>query len=302
MERRIVINTVGPVWEGNQVWFILGGGAIFAAWPPLYAVAFSGFYLAMLLLLFALILRPVGFKFRSKLADPRWRTRGTAALFVGGAVPALVFGVAFGNLFLGLPFRFDELRARVHRQLLGAAQPVRAALRPGQRGDARHARRVYAALKVGPPMSAARRRWGAVAALVFVDRFHRGRRLDGGRIDGHRIRAGGRPLRSAPTRWTKEVALVPGAGSANFRAHAVLWLAAGARGRWPRRATWRCSALRRDGRHSCAARFARRGTILTAGVALFPFLMPSSTQPEPGPHGLGCLQQRTNTRHHAGGA
>ena len=73
MERRIVINTVGPVWEGNQVWLILGGGAIFAAWPPLYAVAFSGFYLAMLLLLLSLILRPVGFKFRSKLDGTRWR-------------------------------------------------------------------------------------------------------------------------------------------------------------------------------------------------------------------------------------
>src|SRR5208282_4667130 len=72
MDRRIMINTVGPVWEGNQVWFILGGGAIFAAWPPLYAVAFSGFYLAMLLLLLSMILRPVGFKFRSKLEDTSW--------------------------------------------------------------------------------------------------------------------------------------------------------------------------------------------------------------------------------------
>ncbi|MEN0100961.1 MAG: cytochrome d ubiquinol oxidase subunit II, partial [Brucella pseudogrignonensis] len=66
IERRIIINTIGPVWEGNQVWLILGGGAIFAAWPPLYAVSFSGFYLAMFAILFALILRPVGFKFRSK--------------------------------------------------------------------------------------------------------------------------------------------------------------------------------------------------------------------------------------------
>src|SRR5487761_2548586 len=72
-ERRIVINTVGPVWEGNQVWFILGGGAIFAAWPTLYAVAFSGFYLAMFLVLCALILRPVGFKYRSKMPGARWR-------------------------------------------------------------------------------------------------------------------------------------------------------------------------------------------------------------------------------------
>src|SRR5579884_2908139 len=95
VERRIVINTVGPVWEGNQVWLVLGGGAIFAAWPPLYAVAFSGFYLAMLLLLLALILRPVGFKFRSKLEGTRWRTTWDSALVAGGLVPALVFGVAF---------------------------------------------------------------------------------------------------------------------------------------------------------------------------------------------------------------
>jgi cytochrome d ubiquinol oxidase subunit II len=109
MERRIIINTVGPVWEGNQVWLILGGGAIFAAFPPLYAVAFSGFYLAMLLLLGSLILRPVGFKFRSKLAGTRWRTTWDTALFLGGLVPALVYGVAFGNVLQGAPFRFDDM-------------------------------------------------------------------------------------------------------------------------------------------------------------------------------------------------
>src|SRR5258707_10003837 len=106
-ERRVIINTVGPVWEGNQVWFILGGGAIFAAWPPLYAAAFSGFYFAMLLLLLALMLRPVGFKYRSKLENPSWRSFWDGALFVGGLVPALVFGVAFGNVLQGVPFRFD---------------------------------------------------------------------------------------------------------------------------------------------------------------------------------------------------
>lgn len=108
MDRRVMINTVGPVWEGNQVWLILGGGAIFAAWPALYAVAFSGFYLAMLLLLASLILRPVGFKYRSKLADTRWRNAWDTALFLGGLVPALVFGVAFGNALEGVPFRFDD--------------------------------------------------------------------------------------------------------------------------------------------------------------------------------------------------
>ncbi|MFD1332768.1 cytochrome d ubiquinol oxidase subunit II [Methylopila musalis] len=106
LERRVVINSVGPVWEGNQVWLILGGGAVFAAWPPLYAVSFSGFYLAMFAILFALILRPVGFKYRSKREDPRWRSGWDWALFVGGLVPALVTGVAVGNVLQGANFHF----------------------------------------------------------------------------------------------------------------------------------------------------------------------------------------------------
>ncbi len=99
-ERRALLASIEPVWEGNQVWFILAGGAVFAAWPLLYAASFSGLYLAMLLLLMAFILRPVGFTFRDKLADPRWRNVWDWALCVGGGVPALLFGVAFGNLFL----------------------------------------------------------------------------------------------------------------------------------------------------------------------------------------------------------
>ncbi|GHE90909.1 cytochrome d ubiquinol oxidase subunit II [Aliiroseovarius zhejiangensis] len=113
IERRVVINTVGPVWEGNQVWFILGGGAIFAAWPPLYAVSFSGFYLAMFVILAALIVRPVAFKYRSKRESARWRTAWDWALFAGGAVPALLFGVAVGNVLQGVPFELTpDLFAR----------------------------------------------------------------------------------------------------------------------------------------------------------------------------------------------
>ena len=108
IERRVAINTVGPVWEGNQVWFILGGGAIFAAWPPLYAVSFSGFYLAMFVVLAAFIVRPVAFKYRSKREGAAWRARWDWALFVGGAVPALLFGVAVGNVLLGVPFYLTE--------------------------------------------------------------------------------------------------------------------------------------------------------------------------------------------------
>ncbi|MDP9514180.1 cytochrome d ubiquinol oxidase subunit II [Pseudomonas protegens] len=107
-ERRVVINTIAPHWDGNQVWFITAGGALFAAWPMVYATAFSGFYWAMLLVLFALFVRPVGFDYRSKLPNSRWRSSWDWALCLGAVVPSLVFGVAFGNLFLGLPFQFDN--------------------------------------------------------------------------------------------------------------------------------------------------------------------------------------------------
>ncbi|HEX7639223.1 MAG TPA: cytochrome d ubiquinol oxidase subunit II, partial [Burkholderiaceae bacterium] len=108
-ERRVVINTIGPHWDGNQVWFITAGGAVFAAWPLVYATAFSGFYWALLAVLWALFFRPVGFDYRSKVHDPRWRAAWDWALFVGGAVPPLIFGVAFGNLLQGVPFGFDTM-------------------------------------------------------------------------------------------------------------------------------------------------------------------------------------------------
>jgi hypothetical protein len=123
-ERRQAINAIAPHWEGHQVWLILGGGAIFAAWPFVYAVSFSGFYLAMFLVLASLILRPVSFKYRSKHADPAWRSRWDMALFVGGFVPALVFGVAVGNVLAGAPFRFDsDLRMTYEGSLLGLFTP-----------------------------------------------------------------------------------------------------------------------------------------------------------------------------------
>ena len=111
MERRLIINTIGPVWESNQVWLILGAGAIFAAWPLLYAVAFSCLYLPMFVILTALIVRPVAFKFRSKLHSLKWRTFWDRCLFMSGAAPALLFGIVIGNVLQGIPFRFDaEMR------------------------------------------------------------------------------------------------------------------------------------------------------------------------------------------------
>ncbi|WP_428240608.1 cytochrome d ubiquinol oxidase subunit II [Gynuella sp.] len=123
-ERRVMINTIGPHWDGNQVWFITAGGAIFAAWPLIYATAFSGFYLALGLTLAALWMRPLGFDYRSKLPNRKWREFWDWALFAGGIVPALIFGVAFGNLLLGVPFSMDaNLKATYSGSFFGLLRP-----------------------------------------------------------------------------------------------------------------------------------------------------------------------------------
>ena len=172
MERRIAINTVGPVWEGNQVWFILGGGAIFAAWPALYAASFSGFYLAMFLVLATLILRPVGFKFRSKLEAPLWRSFWDWALFAGGVVP--VAGVRRG-VRQSVPRRAVQLRRRsalsFHHHAVLAAQSVCAAGGAGEPFDDRAAWRGWLNLKTEGSVQARARAIVPFAALVFAVLF-----------------------------------------------------------------------------------------------------------------------------------
>jgi cytochrome d ubiquinol oxidase subunit II len=102
-ERRVIINSIGPVWDGNEVWMITAGGALFAAFPHVYATLFSGFYMALFLMLVALIVRGVGFEFRSKDASPTWRNTWDWLIFFGSLVPALLWGVAVTNLIRGVP-------------------------------------------------------------------------------------------------------------------------------------------------------------------------------------------------------
>jgi len=102
-DRRVLINTIGPVWDGNEVWLIVAGGATFAAFPEWYATLFSGFYLALFLILAALIFRGVAFEFRGKDRSPKWRAWWDRAIFWGSAIPALLWGVAFANILRGVP-------------------------------------------------------------------------------------------------------------------------------------------------------------------------------------------------------
>jgi len=276
IERRVVINTVGPVWEGNQVWLILGGGAIFAAWPALYATAFSGFYLAMFLVLLALILRPVGFKFRSKFAGAGLRSFWDWALFVGGLVPALVFGVAFGNLFVGVPYGYDtDLRLHSDITLFGLLNPF--ALMAGLVSVAMlvlHGATWVAYKADGAPGLRARAviPWAAfVFAALFTAAGVWVLQLDGYRITS--VMAANGP--SNPL--AKTVARIAGGWWDNYSVHPWFWVApilayAGAAlAVLTRRApvlAWVCSAL------------VPVGVIATAGLSLFPFFLPSSTNPD----------------------
>ena len=278
IERRVAINTIGPVWEGNQVWLILGGGAIFAAWPPLYAAAFSGFYLAMLLLLGALILRPVGFKFRSKLESRVWRSVWDGALFLGGLVPALVFGVAFGNVLQGVPFRFDDtLRLSYTGGLLDLFNPFAllcglvSVLMITQHGA------TWLACKTEGEVRDRARRAGVASGFVLLILFLAGG-VWAGLLDGYALgRFGGVDGPSNPL--AKEVLRVPGGLLANYTAHpwmiaapvlAVIGIVVAIR-------------LTRGARRPVLAFLgsgvAIAGIITTAGFSLFPFLLPSSLDP-----------------------
>jgi cytochrome d ubiquinol oxidase subunit II len=277
-ERRVVINTVGPVWEGNQVWLILGGGAIFAAWPPLYAVAFSGFYFAMFLVLCALILRPVGFKFRSKLPNPTWRRFWDWALFVGGFVPALIFGVAFGNVLQGVPFRFDDtLRITYEGTLFGLLNPfallcglVSVAMLTMHGG-------AYLALKAEEPVAGRAAWFAGRAALALIALFAIAGVWVAFLVDGFAI--SGVVHHDGPSNpLMKHVVTSAGAWMANYGRQPLTLAApilafAGAALAIP------LLRARRNAFAIVASGLSIAGVIATAGLSIFPFLLPSWLDP-----------------------
>nr|WP_298125810.1 cytochrome d ubiquinol oxidase subunit II [uncultured Pseudoxanthomonas sp.] len=277
-ERRLVLNVVGPVWEGNQVWLILGGGAIFAAFPALYAVSFSGFYLAMFLILFALILRPVGFKFRSKVEDRRWRAVWDWALFVGGFVPALVFGVAMGNVLLGVPFHFDDtLRIHYSGGFFGLLSPF--AVLCGLVSVAMlvaHGASMLV-IKTDGPVAMRARRFGSLAAVATAVLFVLAGVWVAKGVDGYAV-VGAAVTDAASNPLFKQVTSARGGWMANYQAMPWTWLfpVLGVVG------SLAAAALLRAGRGMAAflaSALAIAGIILTEGLAVFPFLLPSSTHP-----------------------
>jgi len=277
-ERRVLLNVIGPVWEGNQVWFVLGGGAAFAAWPPVYAVSFSGFYLAMFLVLAALILRPCAIAFRSKLEGRSWRRGWDWAFFVAGLVPSLVFGVAFGNLFLGGPFHFDDtLRITYEGGLLGLLNPF--GLLAGLVSVAMLAMHggTFLALKSEGEIAARAARAGGLAAVALIVFFTLAGLWISLGMDGYVVTSTIHP--AAPSNpLAKTVVREAGAWLLNFGIHPWLILApvigyVGAIG---------AAGALRLGRPLLAfasSSLSIAGVIATAGMSLFPFLLASSSDP-----------------------
>ena len=274
-ERRVIINSIGATWEGNQVWFVTAGGALFAAWPMAYSVAFSGFYFALLLTLFALFMRPIGFDYRSKLPSQRWRSNWDRALFVGGFVPALIFGVAFGNLLQGVPFYFaEDMRIFYTGTFWALLNPF--ALLAGLISVCMlimHGA-VYLQLRTVDDINQRCKSMVSVFAILTLVLFA----IAGvwvANIDGYQITS--EVLPNAPSNpLTKLVGKGLGLWLANYANYPMLWaipslaFIAGT-------TTIVLSKVERPGLAFISSSLTLAAVILTAGVSMFPFLMPSSS-------------------------
>ncbi|MGI2259545.1 cytochrome d ubiquinol oxidase subunit II [Shewanella sp. GXUN23E] len=277
-ERRVMINTVAPHWDGNQVWLITAGGALFAAWPTVYAVSFSGFYLAMVIVLLALFLRPVGFDYRSKIEDPRWRKTWDWALFVGSFVPPLIIGVAFGNLLQGVPFRFDEyLRAYYEGNLFGLLNPY--GLLAGLVSVSMFMMQgaTWLQMKTEGELRARASKAAQITAIALVALFAVAGFWMAKGIDGYVITSV-IDTAAASNPAGKTVELAAGAWLANYDKYPITMLFPILGLAMPLLVVL-FSRMNRSGFAFAFSSLAIAGVILTCGAAMFPFVMPSSLEP-----------------------
>jgi len=276
-ERRVAINVIGPHWDGNQVWFILGGGAIFAAWPLVYATAFSGFYIVMLVLLWSMIVRPLGFEYRSKMPSQRWRDIWDATLFVSGFVPMLVFGAAVGNVLQGVPFHFDwRLTSYYTGSFIELFNPFAILCGLTSVALALYMGGTRLAGAAGEPVAGRARQVATAGGLGTIVLFTLGGYWVS-RLDFFRI-VSGPEAGAAQTPLHQQVETVAGGLLANYGAeprllvlpalvYAGLLLGVFA------------VALRRPTLAWWLGVIAWIGVMGTVGAAMFPFMMPSSTDP-----------------------
>jgi cytochrome d ubiquinol oxidase subunit II len=278
-ERRVAINTIGPVWDGNQVWLITGGGAVFAAFPPVYAASFSGFYIAMFLVLASLILRPVGFEFRNKIKDRRWRTFWDYALFAGGFVPSLVFGVAFGNLLQGVPFRIDaDMRVLYEGSgLFELLNPFGIMCGLVSVAMLTTHGAVYLTVKAEGPVKERAAAYIRIGALVTAVLFILAGIWTAFGLKGYAITSA-ISVDGPSNPLLKTVTQVRGQWFANFGTYKWMMLAPALAIVGPL-ATLMFTASRRHGLAFVTSAIGILGIISTAGVSMFPFLLPSDIMP-----------------------
>ncbi|MDP1923179.1 MAG: cytochrome d ubiquinol oxidase subunit II [Thiobacillus sp.] len=278
LERRAVINTVAPHWEGNQVWFVTAGGAIFAAWPLVYATAFSGFYWAMMAALWALFFRPVGFTYRSKIHNATWRSTWDWGLFIGGAVPPIIFGVAFGNLLLGVPFHFNDLMMSTYTGSFWALlNPFALLAGLVSLGMITFQGANYLMMRTEGDIYRRARTAGMLAGALTLVLFALAGVWVASSIDGYVITSviDGN---SQPDPLFKTVAIKQGAWMLNYNRYdwaiavpvvAFIGLGLGVV----------FAQLKKAGLAFWSSSLGCAGIIGTAGVSMFPFIMPSSTDP-----------------------
>jgi len=276
-ERRVMINSIAPHWDGNQVWLITAGGALFAAWPLVYATSFSGFYLAMIVTLAALWLRPIGLDYRSKLEDTKWRNAWDWAICVSGFVPPVIFGVAFGNLLQGVPFELNEfMMPTYHGSFFGLLNPFALLcglvslfmivmqgatwLQMKTTADVHARARVIAQVM------------GALVIVTFVAAGFWVQHIDGYVITSELdIAAQSNPL-------NKTVEAQTGAWMMNFAKYPLMWLAPVLGVVMPL-ITIIASRFEKCAISFISSSLTNAGVILTAGFSMFPFVMPSSLEP-----------------------
>ncbi|MEL0611524.1 cytochrome d ubiquinol oxidase subunit II [Marinomonas arenicola] len=277
-ERRVMINSMAPHWDGNQVWFITAGGALFAAWPVVYAASFSGFYMAMILTLAAMWFRPIGFDYRSKIDSPRWKRNWDLCIGFGSIVPPIIFGVAFGNLLQGVPFQFDEfLRVDYTGSFFGLLNPFAilcglvslmmiitqggAWLQMKTEGDL--LKRVRKATIVTSLLGAVLFILAGVWLAYGIQGYVITSAIDGGQV---------------LTPLMKEVSMEPGAWLANYDKVPLLMLAP-VLGVLGLLVAAFASRVNKGALAFLSSSLGIVGIIVTAGGSMFPFLMPSSTFP-----------------------
>lgn len=276
-ERRVMINSIAPHWDGNQVWLITAGGALFAAWPLVYATSFSGFYMAMIITLAALWLRPIGLDYRSKIEDPKWRNNWDICISISGFVPPIIFGVAFGNLLQGVPFQLNELMMPTyHGSFFGLLNPFALVCGLVSLFMILMQGATWLQMKTTSDLHLRARNTAQIAGLLTCALF-----VLGGfwiqHIDGYVI-ISAIDTSAASNPLNKEVVREAGAWMQNFQQYPILWLAPALGVIMPLLAVL-ASRFEKCGLGFLVSSLGNAGIILTAGFAMFPFVMPSNLVP-----------------------